>query len=150
MAFDNTRSQLQLEVIWKDSDMIELSVKATNGRYFGSTNVYDTSESLRELATSLGRLLDEKQPLIYEAGGKNDYAFCGMKFLLLDPTGVISVEINLEANCITQYSRPEKKDKVKLEILVYIAAIDRFRDELMALALNEEGVASLYGENQNS
>ncbi|WP_031529525.1 hypothetical protein [Dyadobacter crusticola] len=141
------KSQLELKVIWKDDDMIELSVKASNGRYFGTTQLYVTAESLMELATSLDNFSAGYQPLLYEAGTNGGCAFWGMYLYLLKPSGLIGVEVNLEENSNDRDSNQEKKNKVKLEIQVYTAAIDRFRDELIELARNEEGVASLYGEN---
>ncbi|CAG5075091.1 hypothetical protein DYBT9623_05573 [Dyadobacter sp. CECT 9623] len=147
MEFDSGKSHLELMVIWKDDEMIELSVKASNGRYFGTTQVYDTAESLMGLATSLADFWGGHQPIVYEAGANGGYAFWGMYIYLLKPSGLISVEVNLEENSNDRDDSHEKKNKVKLEIQVYTASIDRFRDELIQLAQNEEGVAFLYGEN---
>ena len=147
MGFDSRKSQLELKVIWKDDDMIELSIKASNGRYFGTTQVYDTSESLLGLSTSLADFWAGHQPIVYEAGTKGSYAFWGMNIYLLQPSGLIGVEVNLEENSSHPGSSQEKKNNVRLEIQTYMAAIDLFRDELIELAQNEEGVASLYGEN---
>lgn len=75
MEFDNRKSQLELQVIWKDSDMIELRVKATNGRFSGTTEVYDTTESLNDWVQLLAQFPNGKQLLVYEAGKKSGYAF---------------------------------------------------------------------------
>lgn len=147
MGFDNKKSWLELQVIWKDDDLLELKVSATNGRYFGTTEIYDTKESLIRLAASLTEFSANYQPIFYEAGEKGGYAFWGMDIYLLDPPGRIGVRVNLEENGDDRDNNQEKKNKVKLEIQLYTAAIDRFRDELIELAQNEEGVACLYGEN---
>lgn len=143
MEFDNRKSRLELQVIWKDSDMIELRVRATNGRFFGTTEVYDTTESLNDWVQLLAQFPNDKQPLVYEAGKKNGYAFWGMRINLPDPTGLVGVEITLEENI----NRKAWQDKVELEIQVYLAAIDNFREQLTKLILKEEGTASLYGES---
>lgn len=147
MGFDNKKSGLELQVIWKDDDLLELKVSATNGRYFGTTEIYDTKESLIRLAASLTEFSANYQPIFYEAGEKDGYAFWGMDIYLLDRSGRIGVRVNLEENSDDRDKNQEKKNKVKLEIQLYTAAIDRFRDELIELAQNQEGVASLYGEN---
>ena len=41
MDSNNPNSFLELEIIWKDEHMLELKVTATNGRYFGTTEVYE-------------------------------------------------------------------------------------------------------------
>lgn len=66
-----------------------------------------------------------------------------MRINLPDPTGLVGVEITLEENS----NRKTWQDKVELEMLVYLAAIDNFREQLTKLILKEEGAASLYGES---
>ncbi|WP_439585890.1 hypothetical protein [Dyadobacter bucti] len=145
MGFDSRDSQLELEVIWKDEDLIELRVQASNGRYFGTTQVYDTTESLMGLAKSLNEFWDGHTPIVYEAGTKGGRAFWGMNIYLIEPSGLIGVEVILEEHGNdTGISQVKRRNCVKLEIQIYMAAIDRFRTELLALAQNEEGVASLY------
>lgn len=145
MGFNSRDSQLELEVIWKDEDLIELSVKAGNGRYFGTTQVYDTTESLMGLAKSLNEFWDRRTPIAYEAGAKGGDAFWGMNIYLIEPSGLIGVEVVLEEHgSYTGISQVKRRNRVKLEIQIYMAAIDRFRTELLALAQNQEGVASLY------
>jgi hypothetical protein len=145
MGFDSKNSQLELEVIWKDEDLIELSVKASNGRYCGSTQVYDTAKSLMGLAKSLADFWGGHKPIVYEVGTKGGYAFWGMNIYLIEPSGLLGVVVTLEENSSdTGISQLNRNNSVKLEIQTCMAAIDRFRDELLKLASNEEGVASLY------
>ena len=72
-----------------------------------------------------------------------------MRFYCIDTEGHIGVEINLEENVSTAY-RKEEKDKLKLEIIVVPSAIDNFQKELLRLAINEDGIATLYGQHSNS
>lgn len=146
MDLDNRKSRLELKVIWKDDEMIELRVRATNERYLGTTQVYDTTESLKDFAKSLLDYPNNNQIIIHEAGEKDSISYFAMKFYCIDNVGHIGVEISLEENTSTQY-RQEEKDKLKLEIIVEPSAIDNFRRELLQLAIKEEGTATLYGRN---
>lgn len=143
MNNDNKKSFLELKVIWKDEHMFELRVIASNGRYFGTTEVYDTSDSLSDFAKSLLDYPMNEKPLMYEAGEKDSYAYFAMKFYCVNNSGHIGVLINLEENVQTEY-RHEEKHKLKLEIIVEPNAIDNFQKELLQLAVKEEGVATLY------
>ncbi len=146
MDIDNRKSFLELKVIWKDDDMFELKVTASNERFFGTTEVYDTSDSLTSFAKSLIGYPTDDKTLVHEAGEKNSYAYFSMKFYCIDKAGHIGVQINLEENVATEY-RQEEKDKLTLEIVVEPNAIDNFQKQLIHLAVNQEGVATLYGRD---
>jgi hypothetical protein len=142
----NLKSCLELQIVWKDDHMFELKVIATNGRYFGTTEVYDTKESLFEFGQKLIGFPNTVKNLDYEAGIKNEYAYFSMNFYCIDNAGHIGVEINLEEKVVTEF-RKEEKDKIKLEIIVEPNAIDRFQKELSRLATTQEGIAILYGRD---
>ncbi len=146
MDIDNRKSFLELKVIWKDDDMFELRVTVSNGRYYGTTEVYDTSDSLGNFAKTLLGYPKDDNPLKHVAGQKDSYSYFAMKFYCIDNAGHIGVEVNLEENVSTHY-RQEEKDKIKLEIIVEPSAIDNFQRELIQLATKEDGVATLYGRN---
>ena len=82
--------------------------------------------------------------LIHEAGKKNSYAYFLMRLYCIDNAGHIGVQITLEENVSTEY-RLEEKDKITLEILVEPNAIDNFQKELIHLATEQKGIATLYG-----
>ncbi len=142
---NNSKSFIELKAIWKDDHMFELDITATNGRFLGTTQVYDTTESLSRFAESLFRFPKDKNqlPLLHEAGIKNGYAYFSMKFYCLDPAGHIGVQLSMEAN--DSNYRSKEKDNVTLEMLVEPNAIDNFQRELMYLAKNQEGTAILIG-----
>ena len=143
MQLQITPSYLAIKVIWKDDHMFEINVQATNGRYLGTTDVYETSDNLANFARLLLNYKAEKD-LVYEAGKKDGYAYFGMKLSPINHSGHISLLINLEENVATEY-RDDEKDKLKLEIIVEPHAIDVFQKELLKLAIKEEGIATLYG-----
>jgi hypothetical protein len=146
MDFDNRKSYLELKLIWKDDDMFELQVTASNGRYFGITEVYETSESLGDFANLLFGFPKDNSTLFHEMGAKDSYAYFSMKYYCIDNAGHLGIELNLEENVETEF-RNEEKDKLKLEIIVEPSSIDNFQRELKQLATNQEGKATLFGRN---
>ena len=146
MTAENRKSFLELKVIWKDDDMFELRVTASNIDFLGRTEVYDQSESLSNFASVLKGFPNDNKTLFYEAGRKDSYAYFSMKYYSIGKSGQIGVEINLESNVATEY-RSEEKNKLKLEIIVEPSSIDNFQKELFNLAKNEEGTAILFGND---
>lgn len=144
MDKEKLKSFLELEIIWKDDDIFELKVTASNGRYFGITEVYDTTESLLSFAQTLIDFPNQNKIAIHEAGKKNGYAYFSMRFYCIDKVGHIGIEINLEDTVATEF-RKEEKNKLKLEIIAEPSAIDNFQKALKNLAINQKGVAILYG-----
>lgn len=146
MLVANRKSYLELQVIWKDDDMIELRISASNVNFSGVTEVYDMSRALFDFSNKLIGFPKNGEALFHEAGEKDSYAYFSMNYYLVDPSGLVGVEIYLESNESTEY-RLEEKSKVKLEILVEPSAIDRFQKELYHLAQKEDGTAILYGND---
>lgn len=137
-------SFLELKVVWKDDEMLELMVYGSNSRYSGKTEVYVTSETLLSFTKSLLNYPKEEKQLFYQAGERDSYAYFSMRYYVIGFTRLIGVEIELEENVATEF-RPEEKSKLKLEIIVEPSAIDKFQKELTTLAKNQDGKATLYG-----
>ena len=138
------QSFLSLEVIWKDEHMLELEVFASNMFFKGVTHVYDQAESLHQLSEQLLNYSNNSQPVFYESGQKNSYAYFSLRFYPVSPTGVIGVQIHLEEKVPTQY-RPEEKSKLTLEVLTEPSAIDEFQKLLKTMAEKQSGKAQLNG-----
>lgn len=145
MNLNKQRPFLELKVIWKDDEMFEMSITAFSDDFYGKTEVYEQSKPLSDFAKSLIAYPKDQKPLFYEAGEKDSYAYFSMKYYPIGVNGIVGVEIHLEENVGTTY-RKEEKNKLKLEIIVEPAAIDRFQKELLRLAEKEEGTATLYGQ----
>ena len=124
--------------------MFELKVSCNNGRYSGTTEVYETQNSLLPFAKSLKGYPIGGGQLSHFCGEKESYAFFQMNFYQIGLTGIVGVEILIEENVSTEY-RLEEKDKLKMELIVEPNSIDKFQQELESLALMEEGVAELVG-----
>ncbi|WPP48471.1 hypothetical protein [Catalinimonas niigatensis] len=135
---------LRFEIIWKDEDMFELNVQANNGRYSGTTEVYEVSDSLIDFANELSGFPFGKDEISHACGKKDSYAYFEMRFYKIGPTGKCGVLITMEENVATEY-RKEEKDKISLELIVEPNAIDTFQKALKSLAEKEEGIAELRG-----
>jgi len=146
LEIKNRKSFLELEITWKDNDMFELKITASNGYFYGCTEVYDTSKSLSDFSTTLIDYPSANKILVYEIGKKDCFSYFSMKFYPINNYGHIGVEISIEKNVSTEY-REEEKDKLKLEIIIEPSAIDRFQKELFNMAKNETGKSILYGRD---
>ncbi len=135
---------LKLEVVWKDEDMFEIQVSTNNGRYSGITEVYETKESLSSFAHGLKGFPFGNSKLSHSCGEKDSYAYFEMNFYPIGTSGIVGVQIILEENVATEF-RKEEKDKLVMELIVEPNSIDRFQNELLRLAQNEEGTAELIG-----
>ena len=140
----NKLKYLDLEVIWKDEDMFELKISVNNGRYFGTTEVYDQGKPLYDFALKLKGFPNGQDKIVHTAGEKDSYAYFEMTFYPIGLTGKVGVLILLEENVTSEY-RKNEKDKLKMELIVEPASIDNFQQELQALATNEDGRAQLIG-----
>jgi hypothetical protein len=146
MNFDNRKSFLELNIIWKDDDMFELRITTSNGRYFGITEVNETNESLGNFTDLLCVFSKDQSILFHEMGAKDSYAYFSKKYYFIDNSGHLGIELNLEENVSTEY-RNEEKSKLKLEIIVELSAIDKFQRELKHLTTNQEGKVVLFGRD---
>ncbi len=124
--------------------MMELRISANNGRYSGTTEVYEVSESLLEFVKELNGFPFGKDRLTHSCGEKDSYAYFEMDFYKIGPSGICGVLITMEENVSTEY-RKEEKDKLSMELIVEPNAIDNFCKELKSLAEREEGIAELNG-----
>jgi hypothetical protein len=125
--------------------MFELEVTASNGRFLGTTEVYDQSKPLYDFANSLiGFPRTSDSVFLHEAGKKDGYAYFAMKFYTIDNVGHLGVQVTLEGNVRTK-NRTEEKDKLTLEILTEPSLLDNFIKPLLTLAREEKGEATLEG-----
>lgn len=148
MTIENNKFFLELKIIRKDDDIFELQVTASNGRFRGMTEIYETSESLEKFANSLLGFPKQNLTLFHEIGIKDGYSYFSMKYYCIENSEYLGIEIALEENVVTSH-RNEEKDKLKLEIFIERAAIDNFQKELIELAKKQEGKAIIFGRNDS-
>ncbi|TRW22636.1 hypothetical protein FMM05_17305 [Flavobacterium zepuense] len=132
---------LAFEVIWKDADILELQIKASNGRYMGTVEIYDTYESLINFEKSLtGYCIGSNT--YYRSEPYNQKSKCTMKFRAPDNAGLVGVEVILEEN--TLFNDEDKPNNtVSLQLIAELNAIDNFAIELGKLIYGREGIAIL-------
>ena len=75
MTIENNKFFLELKIIRKDDDIFELQVTASNGRFRGMTEIYETSESLEKFANSLLGFPKQNLTLFHEIGIKDGYSY---------------------------------------------------------------------------
>ena len=139
---DYRDSLLKFEIVWKDENMFELKIIASNGRYSGTAQVYATSNSLIKFALSLaGYPIAWGNTLFYEL--KGSFSFFSMSLYCIDSSGHIGVKVTLEED-IHNSNQQQNKNQVKLEITTVPGAIDNFQKELVHLAVTQDGIATLY------
>ncbi|MBD0325761.1 MAG: hypothetical protein ICV68_04985 [Pyrinomonadaceae bacterium] len=137
------RSQLQLEIIWTDEQLVELQAIASNGRYCGTTEVYTTIEDLLRLAEQLEGFPKQLADVVaFEAGDQNSYAFLRLIFYCIDGVGHTAINVCMEESVETNF-RAEKKHQVSFELRCEPSAIDKFQKELKLLAVSQKGRATL-------
>lgn len=140
------QSFLTLEVVWKGDDMFELEIAASNGRFSGTTKVYEQREPLHAFAASLVGFPKTVNESIhfYEVGQKNLDTYFSMRFYMIDTIGHIGVHMTFEDDVPSQY-RLKEKHKLTMEIVTEPGLLDKFVHSLLTLAQREEGVAVLEG-----
>ncbi len=137
------KENLEIEIIWKDSDLLEIRTGATNRRYCGITELYTNKTQLLEFANKL-KVFPEKTSdiVIFEAGDEMSYAFVSIRFYCTDGLGHTAAQIIMEENVGNDF-RPEEKSKVSFELECSIGQIESFSQQLIKLAKNLEGIAKL-------
>jgi hypothetical protein len=140
------QSFLKLEVVWNDDDMFELEITASNGRFSGTTKVYEQREPLYNFASSLVGFPKtiQESTRFYEMGQKDLDAYFSMRLYLIDNIGHVGVQMTFEDEVPTQY-RSEEKYKLTMEIVTEPGLLENFVRSLLTLAQREAGQAVLEG-----
>ena len=148
MEKSSLKSFLELRVIWKDDDLVELNVIATNNRFFGTTKVYADAESISisSFAQSLIGFPHGNKELLYQAGTKEGNSYFAMNFFCVDKAGHIGVVINLENKVLSEFGYKEV-EKLQMQINVESNAIDNFQRALYHMATSQKGTAILFGRD---
>lgn len=138
-------SRLVFRIVWKDEDVIELDVWASNGRYSGQTRIYATSDELEEMSRNLPRFPKDVSAKYEQTFGEKGGVSCvSLKFYCFNKAGHAAVQVYMEDQVPTDY-REEEKNKVELEIKCEAASIDEFSRQLNEMGKRREGTAVLPG-----
>ncbi len=75
------QNKLSIEIIWQDTDMIELKIIASNDNFSGATEIYTVYEDIDTLAKSLkGFPKSISESIEFSAGQRDSYAFANIRF----------------------------------------------------------------------
>lgn len=135
----------QFEVIYKDSDLLQIRISAWNGAFGGAADVYVGIGVLEETAAKLkgfpNNPADSREVTLGAFGPQSAGGGVNMRFYCVDASGHAYVEARMESDTL-----PEKPvQSVTLSLPIEAAAVDSFVRELRLLGLQKTGVARLAG-----
>ena len=141
-------SGLRIQFVWHDTDVIEIGISVSNGRFSGAARAYINHDDPRNAANLLEKFPATPSDAREIGFGTMDpqYAAGGvaLRFFCADSTGhaVVEVRLNDEAEPITNlWHRPAQSAHFFAN--VEASAIDDFVRELRAFDPYESGSARL-------
>ena len=133
---------LSISVLWFDSDMIELRIRAASDRFAGSCDVYVSHGTLGEFASALaGFPAGLKDERCYEFGTLDPQSvpgFCEFRFYCTNSAGHTALDITIHDN----YTK-HPKSSAKFIIPIEPAGVDNFVQGLKRLNHGRQGEAYL-------
>jgi hypothetical protein len=155
------KPQISFEIVYYDDHLIQVEVKASNGRYAGVATFYSNAdgEELIEFGEKLRGFPKEFEQIIEcefgatknvlislkerYSGYKTVMSYVGLKFFCMDRNGHTAVDIILQEDNWTE--REEARGKASFELQFDPASLDQFIQELFILSESKEGQAVLLG-----
>ena len=135
---------VSISIIWFDEDILELRVAASNGRFTGTTELYDSLDSLQNFAQTLHRFptraSDERTVSLgafdpmYAGGGAN------LRFHCIDAAAHAAVEVSIRSD---RRMHPPDFETASFSIGLEAAAIDLFVQQLREMKLEDGRSAQL-------
>ena len=136
---------LTIELVWEDTDLEELSISATNGRFAGTAKVYFAHGDIQLLANSIrGFPKTTLQHETFAGGNETDYPFAKLVFRCADGAGHPFVHVAL-AETVYHQGRRLADNRVELELSFEPNALDQFCGELDLVAQRKTKRAVLRG-----
>ncbi|MBA4384367.1 MAG: hypothetical protein C0410_06500 [Anaerolinea sp.] len=149
------KSYLSFQRIYKDEDLLELFIEASNGKYSGATKIYIESDG--EKLITLGENLkgfpkDIRSQFIIELGVtekdkqlqrhiKFNHAYLRIIFGCIDKAGHTTAQIKIREDSWIQ--RESALGEAYFELLFEPSQVDFFADELVNLGLGKIDTAVL-------
>jgi hypothetical protein len=121
---------LELEILWFDDDVISLRVRASNGRFAGTTDLYVGYDGLKELANATRGFpkscVDSRE---HELGTfDSHYAGGGLKIHMhcIDSVGHAAMEITLQTDSREAPGMRGQPESSRFALHVNAAEVDDF------------------------
>lgn len=156
--------QLSIEIVYQDPHLLQIMVKASNGRYSGSTLLYldadghqlldfgrrmqgfpKSSDQTEELEFGAARRSQEAFTKMQESNPRigRETAFVALRFCCIDRLGHSGVGVEMHEDSWSQ--RAQAIGDVRFELRFEPAQLDKFTKELIDLGTKKEGIAILDG-----
>ena len=133
---------IALTVVWFDDDVVELEIRAGNGRFSGDARGYAAPGVAAELAAALrGFPRNAEDRRFFEIGTLDDHVAGGgahFEFRCRDLAGHISILVRLRTD-----TRRDERAAAEFSIEVEAAAVDSFVAELERLPSRVGAIATL-------
>jgi hypothetical protein len=128
---------------WHDTDVVEVSVLAWNGRFAGQTNLYvgqgDLETISKQLAGFPEKPLDRREVVLGAFGSQCAGGALKLRFFQRDLADHVLVDLEMEAD----QQGSIDAEKVTLLSNIEPASLNRFVPELLAMSSNLCGSAEL-------
>jgi hypothetical protein len=125
---------IELNILWFDNDVIGLRVRASNGRFAGTTDLYVGYDGLKELATAIRDFpksrIDSREHQLgtfdsqYAGGGVNIYLHC------IDSVGHAAMEIRMQTDSRETTGMRGQPESACFALLVKAADINDFVNDI--------------------
>jgi len=136
--------QFQFEVIYNNSDLVEVRVSAWNGAFGGAADVYVGNDQLEEIAAKISGFptsASDAREITLGAFGPKSGGGVGMRFYCADASGHAFLESRIESDKLSGGTI----ESVTLSIPIEAVAVDSFVDELRQLVAGKGRKAHLLG-----
>ena len=132
---------LEIEIIWSDEDLLEITTRASNGRYSRIVQTYTQDTYLQKFADNLigfpKKIADE---VLFESDYGMDDSFLTLFFHCNDGVGHTSVKISMKE----ESSNPNREDnKASFELDCNLQQIEFLSRQISKMAKNRKGIAKL-------
>jgi len=157
--------ELTFEIVYQDEHLLQVEIKASNGRYAGITTFYinpdgkeliEFGEKLRGFPKKIGQTIRQEfgytqkeldELKLHDSGLKTVMYYAGLYFSCIDKNGHTAVDlVLLEDNWA---ERDEARGKASFELRFDPASLDQFVQELIDVGKSKEGKATLRGYFDN-
>ena len=136
---------LSIELVWEDSELEELHISASNGRYSGIAQVYFALGDIEDLANRIrGFPQAVSQEVIFSGGAEDSDSFVRLVFRCVDGVGHTVVKVSL-VEVFREYAGPTIRGRVEFELLFEPLALDEFSRDLEQMAKRRIPRALLRG-----
>lgn len=137
------KEHFAVEVIYSDSDVVELRSHLDYQGWSGSADAYTTRADIREFVSDLRQFSDGKRDeASFRAGAGQGSGQIALRFYRYDAAGHVACQVRM-ATPTASDQRPEEVFSMELEAKTEVCLIDRFVPELEKLADTQSGRAGL-------